>query len=197
MNIGDWNFNPFSSLLDGIKKEIKIDRDKCKVFPKSDLVFNAFKLCPLADLKVVIIKQSTYADDFNNGLAFSQSAYADANESSNRFVDAMDKQFYEYGSFPFPENDLTYLAKQGVLLLNRELTISELRKHEFWIPFTNEVIKLIQEQNPNVFFIIFGATDLEPMMKNNYWLFKTMKEYEQSDCFVKINELLEKPIQWI
>lgn len=196
--IGDWNILiPLLATLDNVKKEIKFDRMRGKVFPKSELVFNAFAQCPYDKLKVVIVKQSTYADDYNDGLAFSQSSYSQANRSSNNFIEAMDNQFTEYGSFPFPENDLTYLAKQGVLLLNRELTISDTRKHDFWIPFTNEVIKLIQQKNPDVFFIIFGASDLIPIITNCYYHFPTMQDYKESDCYVKINKELKEPIKWI
>jgi uracil-DNA glycosylase len=196
--IGDWNILiPLLATLENVKKEIKFDRMKGKVFPKSELVFNAFAQCPYDKLKVVIIKQTTYADDYNDGLAFSQTSYSQANSSSNKFIDIMDKQLTEYGSFPFPENELSHLAKQGVLLLNRELTTGDTRKHTFWIPFTNEVVKLIQQNKPDVFFIIFGADDLLPIITNRYWHFPTMTDYEQSDCYVKINEYLKEPIKWV
>ena len=53
-------------------KTVEKEYAEGKCFPPKDKIFRAFDLCPFQDLKVVIIGQDPYHDDFQaNGLAFS------------------------------------------------------------------------------------------------------------------------------
>ena len=93
-------------------------------YPPRDLLFNAFKLTPLDKVKVVIIGQDPYHEPGQAmGLSFSvpkgikvpPSLVNIYKEISNEYKCGMN---YENG-------DLTYLAKQGVFLLNTILTVRE------------------------------------------------------------------------
>ena len=62
--------------------------------------------------------------------------------------------------FTIPDNgDLTYLAKQGVLLLNCALTVvkgSSNNHAKLWKPVTDKIIKYISDHNDNIVFILWG-----------------------------------------
>ena len=86
-------------------------------YPPRKLLFNAFQLTPLKDVKVVIIGQDPYHEPGQAmGLSFSVPETVKVPPSLiNIYKEIAD----EYDTRINMENgDLTYLAKQGVLLLN-------------------------------------------------------------------------------
>src|SRR5574344_1730395 len=115
------------------------------IYPPRDMMFNAFKLCPLDKLKVVIIGQDPYHEENQAmGLSFSVPQGVKLPPSLQNIYKEMEK---EYGVKMSQDGDLTYLAKQGVLLLNAYLSVRAglalSHKREEYEIFLDNVLKYI------------------------------------------------------
>ena len=182
------------------------------IYPPREKVFNAIQTTPLENVKVVIIGQDPYHNDFQaNGLCFSVSDLVKAPPSlKNIFTELKEDLGIEKNS-----NELDSWAKQGVLLLNATLTV---RAHEpnshkdlGWEKFTDFIIKEISDKKENVVFVLWGA-----FAQKKAWLidetkhfiiqsahpspFSVYRGFYGSRPFSKINEYLisknKKPINW-
>ncbi len=139
---------------------VQQERQRANVFPPEDLVFNAFRLTPLPDVKVVILGQDPYHNIGQaHGLSFSVPVgVATPPSLKNIYTELVD----DVPGFTYPQSgDLTKWAEQGVLLLNATLTV---RAHEAashqkkgWEQFTDSVIQAISQQRTGVVFILWGS----------------------------------------
>ena len=94
------------------------------IYPPRDLVFNAFSLCPLDKIKVVIIGQDPYHEPNQAmGLSFSVPSTCKVPPSLKNIYKEIEDDCNEI--FFNKDGDLTYLANQGVLLLNSILTVEQ------------------------------------------------------------------------
>ena len=93
------------------------------IYPPRDLIFNAFKLTPLNQVKVVVIGQDPYHEEGQAmGLSFSVPNNCKIPPSLINIFKEIEAEFNK----PVKKlGDLTYLAKQGVFLLNTILTVVE------------------------------------------------------------------------
>lgn len=145
----------FRTLTDFVRSEYA----STTVYPPASLIFNAFYLCPFADVKVVIIGQDPYHEPGQaHGLCFSVNDGVPFPPSLlNIFKELRD----DTGAEMPPTGNLTRWAQQGVLLLNATLTV---RKHEAgshqgrgWEEFTDAVIRVLNEQKSGLVFILWGS----------------------------------------
>lgn len=146
--------------MKGLSEFVGQERSLYKVFPEKDLVFNAFKLTPLSNLKVVILGQDPYHNDGQaHGLSFSvPEGIAIPPSLRNIYTELVN----DIPGFRYPNHgNLTKWAQQGVLLLNATLTV---RAHEAgshqkkgWEYFTDEIIKGISDQTEHVVFLLWGS----------------------------------------
>jgi uracil-DNA glycosylase len=145
----------FEQLTQFVKKEYA--NNTC--FPKGNNIFEAFNLCKLNDLKVVIIGQDPYHGIGQaNGLCFSVNDDVAMPPSLINIFKEIETDL----NLPIPTNgNLERWAKQGVLLLNATLTV---RAHEAgshqkkgWEQFTDAVISLISTEKENVVFLLWGG----------------------------------------
>lgn len=145
----------FRTLTDFVRSEYA----STTVYPPASLIFNAFDLCPFADVKVVIIGQDPYHEPGQaHGLCFSVNDGVPFPPSLlNIFKELRD----DTGAEMPPTGNLTRWARQGVLLLNATLTV---RKHEAgshqgrgWEEFTDAVIRVLNEQKSGLVFILWGS----------------------------------------
>lgn len=129
------------------------------VFPPADDVFNAYALTPLRDVKVVIIGQDPYHNNGQaHGLCFSVRPEVDIPPS---LVNIYKELHDDLGCY-IPNNGyLVKWARQGVLLLNTVLTV---RAHQAnshrgigWEEFTDATIRILNEQDRPIVFILWGA----------------------------------------
>ena len=115
------------------------------IFPPREYIYNSLKLTPLEKVKVVIIGQDPYqTPGFANGLAFSVNEGIKLPKSLQNIY----KELVDDLELPYPSNgDLTPWARNGILLLNRILTvesgISLSHKNIGWEQFTENIIKKI------------------------------------------------------
>ena len=128
------------------------------IYPPGRLIFNAFELCPLDKVKVVILGQDPYHNPGQAmGLSFSVPAGEPAPPSlKNIFKEIEDDLGVRMSGRP----DLAPWAQQWVLLLNAVLTVraGQPTSHAGigWQTFTDAVIKTISDHCEGVVFLLWG-----------------------------------------
>ncbi|MCH8536626.1 MAG: uracil-DNA glycosylase [Alkalimonas sp.] len=144
-----------------ILAEIKQARASGQViYPADSEVFNAFKLTPFAELKVVLLGQDPYhGPNQAHGLAFSVRPGVAIPPSLRNMYKELTQ---EYDDFKAPSHGcLTSWAKQGVLLLNTALTVvaNQANSHRDlgWQQFTDQVIAAVSQHAEHVVFMLWGA----------------------------------------
>lgn len=149
-----------SSKMDQLRAFLTAQKHAGKVvYPPSQLIFNAFQLTPLPQVKVVILGQDPYhGPNQAHGLSFSvQKGVAVPPSLRNIFHELST----DLSIKPNLHGDLTQWAQQGVLLLNSVLTVEAgqptSHQKQGWEDFTDHVIDVINEHTSNVVFILWGA----------------------------------------
>ncbi|MGT2846210.1 uracil-DNA glycosylase [Streptococcus massiliensis] len=127
------------------------------IYPPRDKVFNAIQTTDLSDVRVVILGQDPYHGPRQaQGLSFSVPDDIPAPPSLQNILKELADDVGVKES-----HDLTAWAKQGVLLLNASLTVpaGQANAHAglIWEPFTDAVIKVVNEKDSPVVFILWGA----------------------------------------
>lgn len=133
------------------------------VYPKRDDIFNAFKLCDLDKTKVIILGQDPYHEENQAmGLAFSVPSNIKIPPSLRNIYKELESDTNE---LVIKDGDLTSWAKQGVLLLNTVLTVrkgeANSHKNKGWEIFTNNIIKVLNEDNTPKVFILWGDPSIK------------------------------------
>ncbi len=145
----------FSLLADYVRREYS--QGTC--YPPAKLIFNAFDLCPLDRVKVVIVGQDPYHEPRQaEGLSFSVPDGVDIPPSLRNIISEID---IEYGTHNLSGGSLRSWARQGVLLLNSILTV---RAHQAgshqgvgWETFTDRVISELNKHRKNIVYMLWGS----------------------------------------
>ncbi len=185
-------------------------------YPPRKLLFNAFKLTPLNKVKVVIIGQDPYHEPGQAmGLSFSVPETVKVPPSLiNIYKEIAD----EYDTkVDMSSGDLTYLAKQGVLLLNSILSVRahqpmshNIKEYEM---FFNDVLEVLDKQNHPIVFMLWGSSARKlkkllhnpshlilesvhpsPLAANHGGWFKN-NHFRLANEYLKNNKI--KPIDWL
>ena len=129
-------------------------------YPPRELLFNAFKLTPLEKVRVVIVGQDPYHEPGQAmGLSFSVPKGIKVPPS---LINIYKEIAQEYNCrIDYNSGDLTYLAKQGVLLLNSILSV---RAHqalshniEEYRLFLAKVLEVLDRQTHPMVFLLWGG----------------------------------------
>jgi len=159
--------NSWEDFLIKIKKEpfysdifAQVEEDEKNgivIYPPSDLIFEAFKHCPLSKTKVVILGQDPYIKEGQaHGLSFSVKCKSLPPSLRNVFKELKS----ERGIDRF-NGDLTGWAKQGVFLLNSALTVQAGKSNSHasigWNNLTIAAIEQVCLSGNPVVFILWGA----------------------------------------
>lgn len=193
---------------------VQQERANAVVFPPADLVFNALRLTPFDEVKVVILGQDPYHNIGQaHGLSFSVPAGIPHPPSlRNIFAELVT----DIPGFEVPvSGDLTRWAQQGVLLLNATLTV---RAHEAgshqrrgWEDFTDHIIREISQRLEHVVFILWGSyaqkkaqfvdsskhlvlRSVHPSPLSVYRGFFGSKPFSQANHYLQANG--RQPIDW-
>ena len=145
----------FIKLTDFVRDEYKSGK---QIFPAAKNIFNAFNLCPFSDVRVVIIGQDPYHEPGQaHGLCFSVLPPTPIPPSLQNIYKEIES---DLGRSSKTNGDLTYWAKQGVLLLNATLTV---RAHSAtshaghgWEQFTDAVIAACSKRE-NIVYMLWGS----------------------------------------
>lgn len=130
-----------------------------QVLPDPTQIFNALRLTPLQDVKVVILGQDPYPTPGDaHGLAFSYGGHRRLPASLRTILAEMADDL----GLPMPTaGDLSKWAQQGVLLLNSALTVQagEAGAHlKFgWSALVDQAVKAVSERQPAVVFLLWGG----------------------------------------
>lgn len=144
------------------------------VLPEENHIFKAFAMTPYAKTRVVIIGQDPYPTPGDAvGMSFSVAP-------QRRIPKSLQNIFTERCNdlgIPLSQNgDLSYWAKQGVLLLNANLTVNAgspgSHHNEGWEIFTNGVIDILNQKDTPIIYILWGAFARSYKQKIN-----TQKDY--------------------
>ena len=131
------------------------------VYPPESLVFNAFNVTPLNDIRVVILGQDPYHGEGQaHGLCFS--VLPELKKLPPSLKNMYKELATDIEGFVIPEHGyLQTWAQQGVFLLNTVLTVEQgqahSHKHLGWEQFTDNVIAHINANSDGVVFILWGA----------------------------------------
>ncbi|WP_136806341.1 uracil-DNA glycosylase [Desulfosediminicola flagellatus] len=191
-----------------------------KVFPPRDCVFQAMRLTPFEEVKVVIIGQDPYFNEHKklgpeaHGLCFSvmdgipmppslRNIFKEINGSVNK------------GREPRVNTNLTDWAEQGVLLLNASLTVIEKQPNSHanlgWHELTDNIIETISLKREKVVFMLWGAFAQKKerlIDRSKHLILKTShpsplsahRGFLGSGVFTQCNEFLKRnqidPIRW-
>lgn len=141
-----------------LRKKINEEYSRNICFPPKKQIFRALELTPFDEVKVVILGQDPYHNDFQaNGLCFSVSDMVPAPPSLKNIYKELESDL----NIKKNTNDLSSWALQGVLLLNTTLTVKahEANSHKDlgWEQFTDFIIKEISTHKENIVFVLWGA----------------------------------------
>ena len=182
------------------------------VYPPQDKVFAALQKTSLEDVRVVILGQDPYHGPKQaQGLSFSVPDDLPAPPSLQNILKELEDDIGHRA-----HHDLTTWAEQGVLLLNACLTVpaGNANGHAglIWEPFTDAIIRLINDLDRPVVFILWGgyARKKKALITNGQHLviesahpspLSSYRGFFGSRPFSKTNAFLTKhqeaPIDWL
>lgn len=191
-----------------LREELRAGRS---YLPHGDNVLRAFQR-PLADVKVLVVGQDPYPTPGHPiGLSF---AVAHDVRPIPRSLTNIYQELHTDLGLPIAEHgDLTGWADQGVMLLNRVLTVrpGEAASHRGrgWEPVTECAIRALVRRGGPLAAILWGrdAQSLKPMLEGVPWVesahpspLSARRGFFGSRPFSRVNRLLEEqggqPVDW-
>ena len=127
-------------------------------YPQYKDIFNALRYTDYDEVKVVILGQDPYhGENEAHGLSFSVKDDVKRPPSLNNIFKELESDL----GIKKTNNDLTNWAKQGVLLLNSIMSVVKdtplSHKEKGWEIFTDNIIKLLNEREQPIVFILWGG----------------------------------------
>ena len=196
-----WNSDGFKKFMSIINHEY----DTKTIYPPKEDIFAALKNTPFKDVKVVIVGQDPYHGEGEAmGLSFSVHDGIKLPPSLKNIYKELED---DLGYKPVNSGDLTKWTKEGVLLLNATLTVVKDTPNSHaklgWDKFTDYVIKVLNEKEEPVVFILWGnfARSKKEFITNKRHLviesahpspFSARNGFFGSKPFSKTNEFLKK-----
>lgn len=198
-------------------KKLRIDLtneySNYEIYPKEDDIFNCFKEVSYEDIKVVILGQDPY-HGLNQAHGFSFSVLP-GNKIPPSLLNIYKELNNEF-NYDIPNHGyLIKWAKQGVLLMNRTLTVrrGQANSHEKigWKNLTSRIISEINESPQPIVFMLWGnnAKEVKCLLNNANHLvlesphpspFSAHRGFLGNNHFYLANEFLNKngiePIDW-
>ncbi len=204
-----WQSSGFKKFMNLVDKEYQTKT----IFPPKNYIFNALKLTPYKNVKVVIVGQDPYHGQGEaHGLSFSVLKGVKIPPSlQNIYKELQD----DLNIKMCPDGDLTKWAKEGVLLLNAVLTVVKdtpaSHRNLGWERLTDYIIKILNEKEEPIVFILWGnfakekakyitnprhliITSPHPSPFSARYGFFGSKPFSRTNEFLKQNGL--KPINW-
>jgi uracil-DNA glycosylase len=174
------------------------------VYPDMNNIFTALKYTSYSDCKILLLGQDPYHGPKQaHGLAFSVNIGIKSPPSLQNMYKELQS---EYG-YKIPNNGyLTSWSKHGVLLLNTSLTVRESEPNSHsdigWEKFTDNIIKLLNDREAPVIFVLWGANarkKVEFINKNRHYIleaphpspFSANKGFFGCGHFKAANEILK------
>lgn len=152
---GEFEKDYFVKLTDFVRAEYLSGK---AIYPAPANIFNAFNLCPLDKVKVVMIGQDPYHEPGQaHGLCFSVLPPTPVPPSLVNIYKEIEN---DLGRPSVTNGDLTHWAEQGVLMLNATLTVQAHRAASHtgrgWEQFTDAVIRAVAGRE-NIVYMLWGS----------------------------------------
>jgi uracil-DNA glycosylase len=141
-----------------------------EIYPPKELIFNALSATRPSEVKVVIIGQDPYHGPGQaEGLCFSVPENIPVPPSLKNIFKELQSEF----KCPIRTNgNLSYLAKQGVLLLNATLTVrkGEPKSHfgKGWEIFTDKIVEILWNMDQPMAFLLWGKSAIDKVKNMNH-----------------------------
>lgn len=198
-------------LKDEMKKEyfkqlglfVKQEYKSKVVFPPYENIFDALRFTDYNEVKVVILGQDPYHGlGEAHGLSFSVKEGIRKPPSLQNILKELNNDL----GIVRTVSDLTDWAQQGVLLLNAIMTVEKDKplshKNKGWETFTDSIIKLLNERDKPVIFLLWGSyarSKKEFITNKQHYIIESVhpsplsanRGFFGSKPFSKINKILE------
>jgi len=185
-----------------------------RIMPISHNTFKAFEI-PLEEINVVILGGNPY-DGYIDELTIANGLFLDCSLLNvpsyelRNFYRGLEVEIFNGLKLDYiQEQSVDYLTKQGVMMLNSALTIEEYGTHEYlWEPFTEHVMKILNELNVPIIFIGKQAQSHMKGISNKWRVFhiddipgEPGGDWDTGVTFRRVDELLEEQnkdtIMWL
>ena len=210
-----------SEECDNIYKFLKAEGKRGKkIAPSSSVTYRCFKETSFDDLKVVMIGMCPYHTFYNSlpvadGLLMGCSVTNKLQPSLEKFYEGLEDELHDGLNLKYEKlTDVSYLAKQGVLMFNAALTteVNKAGSHiEIWEPFTRYVMEeILSVTGAPTIFLGKDAAKYEKYTNPFAWNFvlshPASAAYKQSKwgtegTFTKVNKILKEnngyEIMWL
>ena len=204
-----WESEGFKRFLSVVNHEYATK----EIYPPKNYVFQALKLTPFKNVKVVMVGQDPYHGKGEaHGLSFSVQKGIKIPPSLKNIYQEL---YNDLGITPANHGELTKWAEQGVLLLNAVLTVEKDKptshRNLGWERLTDYIIKELNRKEEPVVFILWGnfAREKKKYITNpkhyiiesahpspfsaNHGFFGS-KPFSKTNTFLKEHNLI--PVDW-
>jgi uracil-DNA glycosylase len=214
---GDWMKVINRTELNNIIVKIGQEYRRKPICPTQSDVFKAFRLCPLKDLKIVMLFQDPYPQKgVATGIALANnSKILESNLSSSLKIIKEAVINFEVPHYCITfDQTLESWTKQGILMLNSALTVEMNRAGShvmLWRPFISKLLNNLSNYDTGIVYVLFGrqAQTFKPYINNkfNYIIkiehpayFARNGTKMPHDLFININNIVKGiygvPIKW-
>ena len=173
---GDWVKVIDRTELNNVMAKVGQEYIRKPLCPAQPDVFRAFELCPLKDLKVVMIGQDPYSQKgVATGILFGNRREVDEDNLSPSLNIVKEAAI----NFEIPHYCITFdqtlesWAKQGILMINSALTVemNKIGSHVMlWRPFIAKLLKNLSEYDTAIIYVLFGrqAQTFKPYINSRF-----------------------------
>lgn len=196
---GDWmsviDRQELSRVMNILGKEYKVK----KICPAQSDVFRAFKLCPLKDLKIVMLGCDPYSQKgVATGILFGNRADVQEKNLSPSLKVIKEAAI----NFEIPKNSCIFdptlesWAKQGILMINSALTVemNKVGSHVMiWRPYIIALLKHLSECETGIIYVLFGrqAQTFKPYINKQ---FNDILEIEHPAYYARLNKRMSSEL---
>lgn len=173
---GDWIHVLDMKELNNVMGRLSVEYRKKPICPNQPDVFRAFELCPLKDLKVVMLGQDPYPQKgVATGILFGNRADVSEEDLSPSLKVVKEAAI----NFEVPHNCITFdqtlesWAKQGILMINSALTVemNRIGSHVMlWRPFIVRLLSNLSKHDTGIVYVLFGkqAQTFKPYINEKF-----------------------------
>lgn len=196
-----------------LREFLKVEYATQKIHPAMDHIYEALKLTPYHEVKVVILGQDPYHGPHQaHGLSFSVQPGVRIPPSLRNIYKELQN---DLGIAPVSHGYLVPWAQQGILLLNTVLTVREGQAYSHrgkgWERLTDTIIEKLNQRDKPVIFVLWGkpAQQKKALIDTKKHIIiesphpsplSASRGFFGSKPFSKINQALialdETPIDW-
>ena len=173
---GDWMKVIDRAELNNVMGRLSVEYRRKPICPNQPDVFRAFELCPLKDLKVVMLGQDPYPQKgVATGILFGNRKEVSEDNLSPSLNVVKEAAI----NFEVPHYCITFdqtlesWAKQGILMINSALTVemNRIGSHVMlWRPFISKLLKNLSEYDTAIVYVLFGrqAQTFKPYINSRF-----------------------------